>query len=67
MYLYREMLETCNGFILNRNSPLTSGSSFYPSLSPNMPGVENDIDRFIIIGHQLECYLMKLGNTAMLW
>lgn len=67
MHLSREMLETCNGFILNHNSPLTSGSCFYPSLPPNMPGVENYTDRFITIGHQLECYLMKLGNTAMLW
>lgn len=67
MCLSRVMLETCNGFILNHSSPLTSGSSFYPSLSANMPGVENDVDRFILIGYQLECFLMKLGNTAMLW
>lgn len=32
-----------------------------------MPGVEKDRDMLIIIGHELESYLMKLGNAVMLW
>ncbi|PKU44041.1 hypothetical protein llap_5659 [Limosa lapponica baueri] len=45
----------------------TSGSPFYLRLLPDMPGIQMDIDMLIIIGHQLESYLMKLGHTVMLW
>lgn len=67
MHLSREILEVCSVFILNHNSPLTSGSPFYPRPLPDMPGVQKVIDMLIIIGHQLESYLMKLDNTVMIW
>lgn len=66
MHLSREIPEVCNVFILNHNSPLASGIPFYPRPLPNVPGVEKDVDMLIIIGYQLESYLMKLGNTVML-
>lgn len=66
MHLSRKVLEACSVFIPNYNSPLTSGSPFHPRLLPHMPSVEKDVDILIIIGHQLESYLMKPGYSAML-
>lgn len=53
------MLEAFNTFIINHNTTLASGSSFYPLQLPDMPGIQKDTD-MLIIGHQLESYLMKL-------
>lgn len=59
------MLEAFSTFIINHNTPLASGSPFYPMQLPDMPGIQKDRD-MLIIGHQLESYLMKVGSTVML-
>lgn len=45
---------------------LIMGVLFIPRPLPDMLDVPKEIVMLIIIGHQLESYLMKCGNTVML-